>query len=46
MLLPIILFTKISMKIKMKTQHYNACKKIWQSNKPLRNKIKTYTKLQ
>ena len=31
---------------KTEIQHYNACKKLWNTNKPLRNKISKLSKLQ
>ena len=34
---------KYRYKDKTETQHFNACKKIWQSNKELRNKINKLT---
>ena len=36
-------FHKDRYKNKTETQHFNACKKIWQSNKSLRDKIKKLT---
>ena len=37
------IFHKDRYKNKTETQHFNACKKIWQSNKSLRDKIKRLT---
>ena len=37
------IFHKDRYKNKTETQHFNACKKIWQSNKQLRNKINKLT---